>query len=68
MVGRKIGGVNVFGGGLALFASDRKLVGGLGASGDLLRGPQHRLARRAGGFGHPTCLNASGSESLPAVQ
>jgi uncharacterized protein GlcG (DUF336 family) len=34
MVGHKIGGVNVFGGGLALYNSDGKLVGGLGVSGD----------------------------------
>ncbi len=34
MVGQKIGGVNVFGGGLALYNSEKKLVGGLGASGD----------------------------------
>ena len=34
MVGAKIGGVNVFGGGLALFAADQKMVGGLGVSGD----------------------------------
>ena len=34
MVGRKIGGVNVFGGGLALYNRDGKLVGALGVSGD----------------------------------
>jgi len=34
MVGRKIGGVNVFGGGLALYNSAGKIVGGLGVSGD----------------------------------
>jgi uncharacterized protein GlcG (DUF336 family) len=34
MVGEKIGGVNVFGGGLALYNTDHKLVGGLGLSGD----------------------------------
>jgi uncharacterized protein GlcG (DUF336 family) len=34
MVGKKIGGVNVFGGGLALYDSAGKLVGGLGISGD----------------------------------
>jgi uncharacterized protein GlcG (DUF336 family) len=34
MVGGKIGGVNVFGGGLALFAAGQKMVGGLGVSGD----------------------------------
>ena len=34
MVGGRIGGVNVFGGGLALYNSDGKLVGALGVSGD----------------------------------
>jgi uncharacterized protein GlcG (DUF336 family) len=34
MVGGKIGGVNVFGGGLALYSADGTLVGGLGVSGD----------------------------------
>ncbi len=33
-VGHKIGGVNVFGGGLALYNSQGKLVGALGVSGD----------------------------------
>lgn len=34
MVGHRIGGVNVFGGGLALYNSDGKLVGAIGVSGD----------------------------------
>lgn len=34
MVGARIGGVNVFGGGLALYNARRKLVGALGVSGD----------------------------------
>lgn len=34
MVGRKPGGVNVFGGGLALYATGKVLVGGVGVSGD----------------------------------
>ena len=34
MVGAKIGGVNVFGGGLALYNAQGKLVGALGVSGD----------------------------------
>jgi uncharacterized protein GlcG (DUF336 family) len=35
LVGKQIGGVNVFGGGLALYTTNvRKLVGGLGVSGD----------------------------------
>jgi len=34
MVGGTIGGVNVFGGGLALYNANRQLIGGLGVSGD----------------------------------
>lgn len=34
LVGRRIGGVNVFGGGLALYNSKKVLIGGLGVSGD----------------------------------
>ncbi len=34
MIGGRIGGVNVFGGGLALYDSSGKMVGGLGVSGD----------------------------------
>src|SRR6266852_6571799 len=34
MVGHKIGGVNVFGGGLALYAPGHRIVGGVGVSGD----------------------------------
>jgi len=34
MVGARIGGINVFGGGLALYAEGGQLVGGLGVSGD----------------------------------
>jgi uncharacterized protein GlcG (DUF336 family) len=34
LVGQKAGGVNVFGGGLGLYAAGQKLVGGVGVSGD----------------------------------
>jgi len=34
MVGHRIGGVNVFGGGLALYNASGKLVGAVGVSGD----------------------------------
>jgi uncharacterized protein GlcG (DUF336 family) len=34
MVGRRIGGVNVFGGGLALYTASGKLIGAIGVSGD----------------------------------
>ncbi len=34
MVGKKIGGVNVFGGGMALYNQQRKVIGAVGVSGD----------------------------------
>ena len=34
LIGSKIGGVNVFGGGLALYSTNHVIVGGLGVSGD----------------------------------
>jgi uncharacterized protein GlcG (DUF336 family) len=108
MVGNKIGGVNVFGGGLALYAAGKSVVGGLGVSGDtscadhniawrvrhnldldhlsgvggvsgdpahpdnivfdITPNPDGGTGNSAGGFGHPTCLNTSGSGSLPPVQ
>ena len=108
MVGSKIGGVNVFGGGLALYAVGEKIVGAVGVSGDTSCA-DHNIAWRvrnnlgldhlsgvggvsgdparpdniifdiapnpnggtgvsAGGFGHPTCPNTSGSGTLPPVQ
>src|SRR5713101_9974143 len=43
MVGKRIGGTNVFGGGLPLYNADGKLVGGLGVSGDA-SGADHNIA------------------------
>jgi len=34
LVGTKVGGVNVFGGGVGLYAAGQKLIGGVGVSGD----------------------------------
>jgi len=34
MIGTKVGGVNVFGGGLALYAPGKRIIGGVGLSGD----------------------------------
>jgi uncharacterized protein GlcG (DUF336 family) len=34
MVGNKIGGVNVFGGGLALYSGNKQIIGAVGVSGD----------------------------------
>ena len=108
MVGDKIGGINVFGGGLALYGPGKKIVGAIGVSGDTSCA-DHNIAWRvrnnlgldhlsgvggvsgdsarpdnivfditpnpnggtgisAGGFGHPTCPNTSGSTTLPPVQ
>lgn len=117
MVSRRVGGVNVFGGGLALYSYNHVIVGGLGVSGDtscadhniawrvrhklgldhmaatatlnavagpaslfnsdptrpdniifdITPNPQGGTGVSASGFGHPTCLNTSGSNSLPAV-
>src|SRR2546422_756320 len=118
MVARKIGGINVFGGGLALYAAGHRIVGGIGVSGDtscadhniawhvrnvlgldhmaasgplpVVPGPASLFAgdsahpdniifditpnpnggtgNSPSGFGHPACLNTSGSTSLPPVQ
>ena len=108
MVGNKIGGVIVFGGGLGLYDTGKVLVGGVGVSGDTSCA-DHNIAWRvrhnlgldhlqgvggvsgdparpdnivfditpnpyggtgvsAGGFGHPTCINTFGSNTLPPVQ
>jgi uncharacterized protein GlcG (DUF336 family) len=108
MVGGKIGGINVFGGGLALYGPGKKIVGGVGVSGDtscadhniawrvrsnlgldhlagvggvsgdparpdniifdISPNPNGGTGTSAGGFGHPKCLNTSGSNTLPPVQ
>lgn len=46
MVGKRVGGVNVFGGGLALYNAKGELVGGLGVSGDSSCA-DHNIAWRA---------------------
>jgi uncharacterized protein GlcG (DUF336 family) len=46
MVGGRIGGINVFGGGLPLYNEDGQLVGGLGVSGDTSCA-DHNVAYRA---------------------
>ena len=114
----KVGGVNVFGGGLALYAAGHKIVGGIGVSGDtscadhniawrvrnlleldhmaatdtlpaipgpaslfandpthpdniifdITENPNGGVGKSASGFGHPSCINTSGSDKLPAVR
>jgi hypothetical protein len=81
MVGGKIGGVNVFGGGLPLFATGEKMVGPVGVSGDTscayhmiawrVRNAlklDHMAGQSAGGFGHPKCINTGDQTQLPVVQ
>jgi uncharacterized protein GlcG (DUF336 family) len=64
MVGQKIGGVNVFGGGLALYASGHVIVGGVGVSGDTSCA-DHNIAWRVRNLLGLDHMAASGS--LPAV-
>src|SRR5713226_6906355 len=64
MVRHKIGGVNVFGGGLGLYAKGHQLVGGVGLSGDTFCA-DHNIAWRVRnllGLDH-----LAASSSLPAV-
>ena len=108
MEGNRIGGVNVFGGGLALYGPGKIIAGGVGVSGDtscadhniawrvrknlgldhlhgvggvsgdparpdnivfdITANPNGGTGVSAGGFGHPACLNTSGSSTLPPVQ
>ena len=118
MVHDKIGGINVFGGGLPLYAEGHRIVGGVGVSGDtscadhniawrvrnilnldhlaaadglaavpgpaslfandpthpdniifdITENPNGGTGKSASGFGHPPCVNSSGSSSLPAVR
>ncbi len=64
MVGHKIGGVNVFGGGLGLYARGHQIVGGVGVSGDTSCA-DHNIAWRVRDLLGLDHLAASGS--LPAV-
>ena len=108
LVGHRIGGINVFGGGLGLYNTAKAIVGGVGTSGDtacadhnitwrvrnllkldhlagvggvsgdatrpdnivfdITENPAGGTGKSAGGFGHPKCLNTSGSDTLPPVQ
>jgi len=67
LVGGRIGGVNVFGGGLALYRADGTLVGGLGLSGDSSVA-DHIIAwklRHALGLDHlPGGVSPSGDDNL----
>lgn len=68
MVGQKIGGVNVFGGGLALYNSKNQIVGAVGVSGDTSCADHDIAWRTRGnlGFDHLTGVGGvSGDLSRP---
>jgi uncharacterized protein GlcG (DUF336 family) len=80
MVGEKIGGINVFGGGLALYNSNHVLVGGIGVSGDTSCA-DHNIAWRTrhtlnldfvpGGVGlaaRPDNINYQGLVPVPSLR
>jgi uncharacterized protein GlcG (DUF336 family) len=81
MVGEKIGGINVFGGGLALYDKNREIVGGIGVSGDTSCA-DHNIAWRTrdtlaldfvtGGVsgvpGRPDNINYQGLVAVPSLQ
>lgn len=68
MAGEKIGGINVFGGGLALYASGHKIVGGVGVSGDTSCA-DHNIAWRVRnnlGLDHMAATGSQGAVPGPA--
>lgn len=80
LVGSRIGGVNVFGGGLALYNASHVLVGAIGVSGDTSCA-DHNIAWRArhllnmdfvprgvGPAGHPDNINYQGLVPVPSLQ
>jgi hypothetical protein len=67
MVGGRIGGVNVFGGGLGLYNEHHKLVGGIGVSGDTSCA-DHNIAwktRHALGLDRLTTAGVKGLSASP---
>jgi uncharacterized protein GlcG (DUF336 family) len=79
MVGKRIGGVNVFGGGLALYDGKKTLLGGIGVSGDTACA-DHNIAWRTrhalnldfvpGGVGpadRPDNINYQGQVTVPSM-
>lgn len=67
MVGRRIGGINVFGGGLALYNENNRLVGAIGVSGDTSCA-DHNIAWRVRdliGFDHvPSGVASDSSDNI----
>jgi uncharacterized protein GlcG (DUF336 family) len=81
MVGSKIGGVNVFGGGLGLYADGSRVIGGLGVSGDTscadhniawtmrqLLGLNHTPSAGADNIAYPAHPKCLGGETPPPGQ
>jgi uncharacterized protein GlcG (DUF336 family) len=66
MIGKKIGGVNVFGGGLALYDANHNIVGGLGVSGDTSCADHNIAWRTRNGLGYDH-LAANVNAGLGAV-
>lgn len=68
MIGKRVGGVNVFGGGLGLYNTDHNVVGGVGVSGDTSC-TDHEIAWRVRsglGMDHLTGVNGvSGDPTRP---
>jgi hypothetical protein len=68
MVGGRIGGVNVFGGGLALYDKHGRRVGGVGVSGNTsCRDHMVPGSCTNNGFGHPNCLDPAGERAAAAA-
>ena len=73
MIGHRIGGVNVFGGGLGLYNSKGVLIGGVGVSGDTSCA-DHNIAWRTrhslnldfvpAGVGHKIAANPNGDDNI----
>jgi len=68
LVGNKIGGVNVFGGGLALYDPSGNIIGAVGVSGDTSCADHNIAWRTRSGLGLdyvPSAYNASGDATRP---
>jgi uncharacterized protein GlcG (DUF336 family) len=67
LVGQRIGGINVFGGGLALYNAKKELIGGIGVSGDTSCADHNvawRTRRRLGLDWVPAGVGANGDDNV----
>ena len=67
MVGHRIGGVNVFGGGLALYGADGTLLGAIGVSGDTSCADHNIAWKTRDGLGLdfvPAGVSATGDDNI----